>query len=36
VSLDETVEENDLNDLLAVFGCNLPVVSNWIPGMLSR
>lgn len=27
MSLDETVEEDDLNDLLAVFGCSLSVVS---------
>jgi len=27
VSLDETIEENDLNDLLTVFGSSLSVVS---------
>ena len=27
MSLDETVEEDDLNDLLAVFGCSSSAVS---------
>ena len=27
MSLDETVEEDDLNDLLAVFGCHSSAVS---------
>jgi len=27
VSLDETVEEKDVNDLLAVFGCSSSAVS---------
>jgi len=27
VSLDETVEEDDLNELLAVFGCSVSAVS---------
>lgn len=27
VSLDETVEEDDLNDLLSVFGCSSSAVS---------